>query len=189
MIKNILAILFALYLQTNAATIVFDLYEGLGGDGVQITATLSESENNSVNLILSNQSLINSVITTFAFQDLTGSLFQPITTEYWTVNNTLNMPAEEKINFDTTYGFKASPPPVKNGINSGEELLIKLTGVTLEEMVYNFNTEQIRMTMHIQSIGEDAISSSYVSRAPEPTVPLYLGLAGMCSVFFRRRIN
>jgi hypothetical protein len=187
MIKNILAILFALHLQTNAATILFDLYEGLGGDGVEITATLNESENNGVDLILSNKSTINSVVTTFAFQDLTGSLLQPTTTEDWTVNNTLNIPAEGKINFDTTYGFQASPPPTQNGINSGEELLIELMGMTLQEMVYNFNTGDLRIAMHVQSIGQDAISSSYVSRSPEPTIPLYLGLAGMCLIFFRRR--
>jgi len=44
--------------------------------------------------------------------------------------------------------------------------------------------------MHVQSIGDDAISSSYVTRVtPEPSVAMMLGLAGVCMILLRRDHN
>ena len=87
------------------------------------------------------------------------------------------------------FGFKALPPPTDSGINEGEELVINLMDANLNEIIYAFNSGTIRIAMHVQSIGDDAISSSYVTRkvTPEPSTPMLLGLAAACMILLRRR--
>ena len=177
---------------TQAATIILDLYEGAGGDGVLITATISDAPNNGVEIMLRNESTIRAVVTSFAIQDANGVLSQPLTSADWAIQNSINIPASSNINFETTFGFKALPPPTRNGINAGEDLLITLMDEDINDIIYAFNSGNIRIAMHVQSIGADAISSSYVTRTtitPEPSTPMLLGLAGVCLLLFRKRDN
>ena len=175
-------------IEAKAATFLLHLYEGLGGDGVAITATLADSPNNGVDVILRNESTISSVVTAFAFEDSNSILMQPITSLDWADTN-VNIPAASNIDFTIDFGFKALPPPTKNGINEGEELVINLMDANLSEIIYAFNSGTVRIAMHVQSIGDDAISSSYVTRkvTPEPSTPMLLGLAGACMILLRRR--
>ena len=175
-------------LEAKATTILLSLYEGLGGDGVAITATLADSPNNGVDVILRNESTISSVVTAFAFEDTNGILMQPITSLDWAEAN-VNIPAADTIDFTVDFGFKALPPPTRSGINEGEELVINLMDANLSEIVYAFNAGTVRIAMHVQSIGDDAISSSYVTRkiTPEPSTPMLFALASACMVLLRRR--
>jgi hypothetical protein len=175
-------------LEAKAATFLLHLYEGLGGDGVTITATLADSDNNGVDVILRNESTISSVVTSFAFEDTHSILMQPVTSLDWADAN-VNIPAASTIDFTIDFAFKALPPPTRNGINEGEELVINLMDANLNEIIYAFNSGTIRIATHVQSIGDDAISSSYVTRkiTPEPSTPMLLSLAGACLILLRRK--
>ena len=183
-----LTLIFSLNPLTNAATIIFDLFEGAGGDGVEITATISDAPNNGVEIMLRNDSDISAVVTSFAFDTGDIIIMQPITSADWAVSNAITIPGASNIDFDTTFGFKALPPPTRNGINEGEELMIVLRDADLNELVQAMNSGTFRIAMHVQSIGDDAISSSYVTRVtPEPSVAMMLGLAGACMVLLRKK--
>jgi len=184
-----LALIFSLT-TTNAATIILDLFEGAGGDGVEITATISDAPNNGVEIMLRNDSDISAVVTSFAFDTGDIIIMQPITSADWAVSNAIAIPGASNIDFDTTFGFKALPPPTSSGINEGEELMIVLMDADLNELVQAMNSGTFRIAMHVQGIGDDAISSSYVTKVtPEPSVAMMLGLAGVCMILLRRRIQ
>ena len=189
MIKSCITLtLIAIITTSHAATIILDLFEGAGGDGVVITATISEASNNGVEIMLRNDSTIRAVVTSFAIQDSAGLITQPLTSLDWITSNSITIPGAATISFDTTYGFKASPPPTKNGINAGDELAIMLMDANANEIIRAFNSGDMVIAMHVQSIGEAAISSSYVTKvAPEPSVAMLLGLAGVCMIILRRR--
>jgi len=173
---------------TNAATIIFDIFEGAGGNGVKITATISDAPNNGVEIMLRNDSTISAVVTSFAFDAGNTIIMQPITSADWAVSNAIKIPGANNINFDTTFGFKALPPPTRSGINEGEELMIVLLDADLNELVQAMNSGTFRIAMHVQGIGDDAISSSYVTKVtPEPSVAMMLGLAGACMVLLRKK--
>ena len=182
-----LALIFSLT-TTNAATIILDLFEGAGGDGVEITATISDAPNNGVEIMLRNDSTISAVVTSFAFDTGDIIIMQPITSADWAVSNAITIPGASNIGFDTTFGFKALPPPTSSGINEGEELMIVLMDADLNELVQAMNSGTFRIAMHVQGIGDDAISSSYVTRVtPEPSVAMMLGLAGVCMILLRKK--
>jgi len=183
-----LALIFTLT-TSHAATIILDLFEGAGGDGVLITATISDSPDNSVDIVLRNDSTISSVVTTLAINDSTGTLTQPLTSLDWEVTNALAIPGASNIGFDTTFGFKPAPPPTRNGLNPGDELTIMLMDANVNEVIRSFNSGEMAIAIHVQSIGDDAISSSYSTHriTPEPTIPMMLGIAGTCMLIMRRR--
>jgi len=183
-----LALIFTLT-TSHAATIILDLFEGAGGDGVLITATINDAPNNGVDIILRNESTISAVVTTLAIQDSTGTLTQPLTSLDWEIVNSLAIPGASNIGFDTTFGFKPAPPPTRNGLNPGDELTIMLMDASANEIIRAFNSGEMAIAMHVQSIGEAAISSSYVTRkiTPEPSVAMLLGLSGACMIMLRRR--
>lgn len=182
--------LIALITTSHAATIILDLFEGAGGEGVIITATINDAPNNGVDIILRNDSTISSVVTTLAIQDSTGLITsQPFNSLDWEAVNSLNIPGASNIGFDTTFGFKPAPPPTRNGLNEGDELTIMLMDANVDEIIRAFNSGEMAIAIHVQSIGDDAISSSYVTRkiTPEPSTPMLLGLAGACMILLRRR--
>ena len=183
-----LALIFTLT-TSHAATIVLDLFEGAGGDGVLITATISDAPDNGVDIILRNDSTISAVVTTLAINDSTGTLTQPLTSLDWEVTNALAIPGASNIGFNTTFGFKPAPPPTRNGLNPGDELTIMLMDANVNEIIRAFNSGEMAIAIHVQSIGDDAISSSYSTHriTPEPTIPMMLGIAGACMLIMRRR--
>jgi len=186
-----LALIFSLT-TTNAATIILDLFEGAGGDGVEITATISDAPNNGVDIILRNDSTIAAVVTTLAIQDSTGLItLQPLNSLDWEAVNSLTIPGASNIGFDTTFGFKPAPPPTRNGLNEGDELTIMLMDADLNEIIRALNSGEMAIAIHVQSIGDAAISSSYVTRkiTPEPSVAMMLGLAGVCMILLRKRVS
>ena len=108
----------------------------------------------------------------------------------WKVKNTVNISGSNIIDFDTTLGIVADPPPTVNGINSGEELLISFVEVLdLNYFLRSLNNGDVRLAVHVQSIGDSLHSSSYVNVAiaPEPNSCLLVALGGMFVLLRRKR--
>jgi len=164
----------------------FSLFEGDGDAGVDLSFELEQSGGN-LDFIISNNSIINAVVTKVAFEDNSDILTSISLPPHWSVNNSLNISGSNNIGFSTTLGIVADPPPVISGIHSGEDLTLSLAHVYLGDFVPAINDGSIRVAMHVQSIGYDAISSSYVNTKVKPEISTsMLGAVGLAATIFRR---
>ena len=169
---------------SKATIIMLNVFEGVGDPAVELSLELSYDQN-VLKLFVINDSTVQSVITKISFEDLSSILSQPTIPSQWNIDNSLNIPGSNNINFDTDYGLKAKPSPVKNGIAAGEQIEIILPNVNKSDVLYGFENGTIRVAAHIQSIGSNSISSSYSTLVPEPT-SVMLGIIGMGLILFRR---
>ena len=164
-----------------------DLFEGVGDDGIDLSFSITQS-NDVLDLLITNDSTVRSVITQIAFEDLYAILPSLPVLDAWSVNNSVNISGSNNIDFSTTLGLEADPPPTRNGINSGEELLISLGGVDYNSFIQALDSGDLRLAVHAQGIGENEISSSYVNTPeikPEPSTSM-LGAVGITMIVLRR---
>lgn len=102
-------------------------------------------------------------------------------------DNSVNIPGSNNISFNTTYGFKADPPPTTTGIDPGETFVVTFANTTVAQAVKAIHDGDMRIAVHVQQIGKNDQSASFVTVVPEPTSAMLVGLAGLLSLVRRRR--
>jgi hypothetical protein len=146
---------------------------------------------------LSNAGPVDSVITLFHIQD-DGALFDDVVAVIDGAGVDFaedtppvgNLPEGNGAGFTSDWGAGATPPPAHNGVNEGEELELRLSlapGKTFADVLASLQSGDLRAGLHVQSIGEEGASESYISNPPIPTpgtiaIGALAGIAG-----FRRR--
>lgn len=92
-----------------------------------------------------------------------------------------NLPGGNNIDFTETFVFSPNPSPIQNGIAAGEEAQFRFE--------WNMEEADVRFAAHVQSIGSQDLSASYVSHTaiPEPSSALLLSFAGIGLACRRRR--
>lgn len=153
----------------------FELFEGQQNDNVSMSWSLTDTNT----LTIFNEGNTG-IVTQLNFeQDVEVS-----TSNWrWTEGN-YNLPGGNNISFDSNQSFKARPSPVKNGIQTGGNLIFQFEDVP----------DVGRVAMHVQSIGQQGLSASYVSRVdstattiPEPSGAMLLGVVGVLALTKRKQ--
>ena len=78
-----------------------DLFEGVGDDGIDLSFSITQS-NDVLDLLITNDSTVRSVITQIAFEDLYAILPVLPVLDAWSVNNSVNISGSNNIDFSTT---------------------------------------------------------------------------------------
>ncbi len=105
-----------------------------------------------------------------------------------------DLPGGNAVDFETTVPFSAdSDSPVsKNGVDAASEwvtiIFNLINGKTYADTIKALNSGELRIGLHVQSIGVKDGSDSYVNRVPEPVTLLLLGL-GLVGVAGIRRFK
>lgn len=100
--------------------------------------------------------------------------------------------------FATSNQFLAGAinPSPQNGLNSTDdsvEIIFSLMGgKDIDEVLSNLRDGSLRVGLHVQAIGTDGKSDSYVNQVPEPGILILLGLSmtaiGVASRFVGKMI-
>ena len=168
----------------------------------QLSAALTDLGNGTVEFMFTNTGSSASSITQIYFDQpnptvmgltsMTGSTG----VNFKQLSNPLNLPGGNGIGFQATNGVGAKPPVSLNGVNPGEWLKLVFTlntGSTFASLLTNLATGDLRIGMHVQSIGQWENSESFVNGpptvVPEPASLILLGtgLAGAAAARRRRR--
>lgn len=101
-----------------------------------------------------------------------------------------NLPAGQNVGFDSDYLFQTNPPPSKNGLDPGESLTVAFQSLgTYSSLLGAINSGDLRIGLHVQEIGPQGTSASFVNvqAVPEPGGALLLGAVGVILLVRRRR--
>lgn len=167
---------------------------------ISLNATLSQS-GTSVDVVITNDSIPSNgwvtpwkpTVTKIAFDDEINLLPAPTYSNTppiveFHVDNTVNIPGSNNIGFNTTYGFRADPPPTTIGLDPGEQFTVTFGNTSIKELKKAINSGDVRIALHVQQIGENAEdSASYVTMVPEPSSVMLIGLAGFAGLLRRKR--
>lgn len=166
---------------------------------VNIKATLSQNGIN-LDVIITNESqpgdgwVTSTVptVTRIAFEDSAGVLTSPSFANsppdvVFNANNSVNIPGSNNISFATTYGFTADPPPTTTGIDPGEQFVITFGNTSVTDAAKAFENGNLRIAIHVQQIGLNDKSASFVTVVPEPSTALLAGIAGILGLLRRKR--
>ena len=138
-------------------------------------------------------------ITKIAFDDDNGTLPSPSFANTppsvaFHANDSVNIPGSNNINFDTTYGFSADPPPTTTGIDPGEQFVISFGNTSVVDIILAMSSGELRIGVHVQQIGNNDGSASFVTTTsgpvtsvPEPSSALLLSFAGLSCLMRRKR--
>jgi hypothetical protein len=89
----------------------------------------------------------------------------------------LNFPEGNTIGFNEDFGVGPYSPPPKNGIGVGESLavLFDIDNDDFDDIIAAMYNLDMRIGLHVQSIGGDDGPSDSFASVPEPATMLLLG--------------
>lgn len=108
-----------------------------------------------------------------------------------------NVPGGSNIAFSSDFQVSATPPPVKNGLDPGEFVMIQIGlkgNATAADVVAAMSLDQpksnLRLAMHVREIGEGNSteqSAGFVTVVPEPGSALLIAVSGLMLQLRRKR--
>jgi hypothetical protein len=156
----------------------------------QFLAVADEGAGNTVTFTFTNTAVVPSNIAEIYFDDNNLLSFNSFVTQTGT-NYALggtppNLPGGNSItpafSANTALTVSANPGPPANGINAATDVLTVsynlLNGATFTDLVDALNSGDLRLGLHVRSIGENEDSDSFVSEVVIP-LPTTAGLAGL----------
>ncbi len=102
-----------------------------------------------------------------------------------------NLPAgmDPLIAFCSDEDLGATSPPPKNGINPYESLLLELTYTDTYSFIDLLGSGELRVGLHVISMGTSADSESFINVIPEPGTASMLAAGSAFLISFRRRMS
>lgn len=177
--------------------VVFENADGVNVAGLDLSLTLIDSGSH-VDFMISNNSTIGGVVTGIAVEDpgisptLSGMTILPVGVgPDWSISG-LAVPgsiAGFSGPWNGTLGaVRADPPPVGNGIATGEFLTLRfsLGSSSFDDVVDAVSAQSLRLVMHIQALGENNQFSVWGTTVPSPATAALL-LGGLVVASRRRR--
>ena len=100
-----------------------------------------------------------------------------------------NLPGGNNIGFTSSFSFKPTSPPVKDGVDPNETAAFKVSDANnTADVIAALDSGSLRVGLHVQQIGPNGASSaSYATIIPEPSSAILLSMAGCVTLLRRRR--